>query len=282
MSTTIDSPFIQIKSIKDLPNENEKELYKICYNYVMEEFKNSCTEPAKDEEYEYEINREYEIKIFKNDEEDRDEKIRDEEDEKIRDEEEDEKYDEDDEYDILLKNTPKPKYGTFICNDCNRTFRRDDCWKLHNCVKKHNDRSSSSKIFIKKRPDTPRPSRKLLPKKEILPSKKNAKEILEITQLLNINYRGDVNIPKPRKKMRYIRKPLSEYVKKLIGYRQGWRCFHCTNLLPPCYEVDHNIAVSSGGTNDLSNLRACCRNCHGNKTWLEQIEKEQILNIKCI
>ena len=32
------------------------------------------------------------------------------------------------------------------------------------------------------------------------------------------------------------------------------------------YEIDHHIPLFKGGTNDISNLQALCRNCHGRKT----------------
>ena len=34
-------------------------------------------------------------------------------------------------------------------------------------------------------------------------------------------------------------------------------------FIPHAYEVDHIRPVSRGGTNDFSNLRALCRECHG-------------------
>jgi len=59
--------------------------------------------------------------------------------------------------------------------------------------------------------------------------------------------------------------------KKYIASIQKWRCGHCDNLLDASYEVDHILALYKGGTNDLENLVALCRNCHGIKTTKERI-----------
>jgi 5-methylcytosine-specific restriction endonuclease McrA len=37
------------------------------------------------------------------------------------------------------------------------------------------------------------------------------------------------------------------------------------------YEIDHHIPLFKGGSNDISNLIALCRNCHGKKTILENV-----------
>ena len=69
-----------------------------------------------------------------------------------------------------------------------------------------------------------------------------------------------------------IKRNVSESKKKYIASNQKWRCTHCSNLLDNTYEVDHIIALYRGGTNDLTNLEALCRNCHGIKTFKEKME----------
>ena len=49
--------------------------------------------------------------------------------------------------------------------------------------------------------------------------------------------------------------------KKYVASIQKWRCGHCKKLLDASYEVDHILALYKGGTNDLDNLVALCRNC---------------------
>ena len=41
--------------------------------------------------------------------------------------------------------------------------------------------------------------------------------------------------------------------------------------LPAWFEVDHKIRLDRGGTNEVDNLVAYCRNCHGEKTAMENI-----------
>ena len=64
---------------------------------------------------------------------------------------------------------------------------------------------------------------------------------------------------------------VSESKKKFIASNQKWRCAHCSSLLDNTYEVDHIIALYRGGTNELNNLEALCRNCHGKKTFREKM-----------
>ena len=42
-------------------------------------------------------------------------------------------------------------------------------------------------------------------------------------------------------------------------------------MLTAWFEVDHVRSLESGGTNDVSNLVALCRNCHGKKTVMSHI-----------
>ena len=59
---------------------------------------------------------------------------------------------------------------------------------------------------------------------------------------------------------------LSEREKKVVAYRQEYRCAACDCLLPPGYQVDHITPLALGGTNGLSNLQALCMRCHTRKT----------------
>ena len=90
------------------------------------------------------------------------------------------------------------------------------------------------------------------------------------------NYQQNNNQqPQPKKKFLHklnkVKRSVSESKKKYIASNQKWRCAHCNNLLDNTYEVDHIIALYRGGTNDLTNLEALCRNCHGVKTFKEKM-----------
>ncbi len=54
--------------------------------------------------------------------------------------------------------------------------------------------------------------------------------------------------------------------KKMVASNQHWKCNRCKHTLDYTYEVDHIKPLYQGGTNDLHNLQALCRNCHGRKT----------------
>ena len=59
------------------------------------------------------------------------------------------------------------------------------------------------------------------------------------------------------------KRKLSESTKKIIASNQKWTCKMCNNMLDASYEIDHIIPLYKGGNNELYNLQALCRNCHG-------------------
>lgn len=62
------------------------------------------------------------------------------------------------------------------------------------------------------------------------------------------------------------KRSVSETKKKYIASQQNWICNHCQKQLDHTYEIDHKLRLEHGGTNDVNNLVALCRNCHGIKT----------------
>ncbi len=66
-----------------------------------------------------------------------------------------------------------------------------------------------------------------------------------------------------------VRRNVSSVCKRIVAANQHWKCKHCNSLLPACYEVDHKLALCDGGTNEIQNLVALCRQCHGHKTLQE-------------
>jgi len=67
------------------------------------------------------------------------------------------------------------------------------------------------------------------------------------------------------------KRSVSETKKKYIAAQQDWKCGHCKTQLDHTYEVDHKIRLEYGGGNDVQNLIALCRNCHGKKTASENM-----------
>ena len=59
--------------------------------------------------------------------------------------------------------------------------------------------------------------------------------------------------------------------KKWIAAQQGWKCNDCHTQLDAWFEVDHKIRLADGGSNNVDNLVALCRNCHGKKTTIENL-----------
>lgn len=74
------------------------------------------------------------------------------------------------------------------------------------------------------------------------------------------------------KKQKYKRKKLSQSVRIKIAASQSWKCKHCHMLFNEGgWDINHIIRVSLGGSNDISNLEALCKNCHGIVTLNERI-----------
>ena len=67
------------------------------------------------------------------------------------------------------------------------------------------------------------------------------------------------------------KRSVSETKKKYVASQQQWHCGDCKNQLSAWFEVDHKVRLDQGGTNELDNLVALCRECHGKKTAMENL-----------
>ena len=67
------------------------------------------------------------------------------------------------------------------------------------------------------------------------------------------------------------KRSVSETKKKYVASIQDWKCAQCNNKLNHTFEIDHKIRLEYGGGNDVSNLVALCRECHGQKTSMENM-----------
>jgi hypothetical protein len=67
------------------------------------------------------------------------------------------------------------------------------------------------------------------------------------------------------------KRSVSETKKKYVASIQDWKCGQCNQKLKHTFEVDHKIRLEHGGGNDVTNLVALCRDCHGDKTAMENM-----------
>jgi 5-methylcytosine-specific restriction endonuclease McrA len=67
------------------------------------------------------------------------------------------------------------------------------------------------------------------------------------------------------------KRSVSETKKKYVAANQSWCCKHCKNQLNAWFEVDHVVKLEYGGSNNIDNLEALCRECHGKKTACENL-----------
>lgn len=68
-----------------------------------------------------------------------------------------------------------------------------------------------------------------------------------------------------------IKRSVSETKKKYVASMQDWKCGQCKKKLTHTFEIDHKIRLEYGGSNDVTNLVALCRECHGEKTAMENM-----------
>ena len=67
------------------------------------------------------------------------------------------------------------------------------------------------------------------------------------------------------------KRSVSETKKKFVAAKQNWHCGNCRKQLPAWFEVDHTVRLEHGGSNHVDNLVALCRDCHGEKTAMENL-----------
>ena len=67
------------------------------------------------------------------------------------------------------------------------------------------------------------------------------------------------------------KRSVSETKKKYVASQQNWKCGDCGEQLNAWFEVDHKVRLEHGGGNDVQNLLALCRECHGKKTAMENM-----------
>jgi hypothetical protein len=67
------------------------------------------------------------------------------------------------------------------------------------------------------------------------------------------------------------KRSVSETKKKYVASSQDWKCGNCKSQLDHTFEIDHKLRLEYGGGNDVQNLIALCRNCHGRKTASENM-----------
>ena len=92
----------------------------------------------------------------------------------------------------------------------------------------------------------------------------------------NHNHNHNHNLSKQQQKILYsgntsTKRSVSETKKKYVASSQNWHCKHCQKQLPAWFEVDHVKKLEYGGSNNIDNLEALCRDCHGKKTAFENL-----------
>jgi hypothetical protein len=137
----------------------------------------------------------------------------------------------------------------------------------------------SAYLFLKKYPND---TRTLLQSAggviKQLPIDKNTKDILtpfitnpqyikpQIKRMLNSgNNMNNIN------NINKMKRSVSETKKKFVASQQNWNCGMCLKQLPAWFEVDQKVRLDSGGSNNVDNLVALCRDCHGKKTSMENL-----------
>jgi 5-methylcytosine-specific restriction enzyme A len=69
---------------------------------------------------------------------------------------------------------------------------------------------------------------------------------------------------------------VTQHIKKIVASTQKWKCVKCCQLLDASYEIDHIQPLYQGGNNNIHNLQALCRNCHGKKTINDALSHQHV------
>ena len=85
------------------------------------------------------------------------------------------------------------------------------------------------------------------------------------------NMQSDQSPNQPSHNPRIVKRSVSETKKKYVASNQNWKCGNCGKQLNAWFEVDHKIRLDNGGSNEVQNLVALCRECHGEKTARENM-----------
>ena len=95
----------------------------------------------------------------------------------------------------------------------------------------------------------------------------------EFMSLQNPGYNYDPVIvaQQQRTMLKTVKRSVSETKKKYVASMQDWKCGQCNKKLTHTFEIDHKIRLDHGGGNDVTNLVALCRECHGEKTAMENM-----------
>jgi hypothetical protein len=95
--------------------------------------------------------------------------------------------------------------------------------------------------------------------------------ILDFTKDPNASSSFMTDMNKSVNNIKATKRSVSETKKKFVASQQNWRCGQCNAQLNHTYEIDHRVRLEYGGSNDVNNLVALCRNCHGVKTAKENM-----------
>lgn len=99
----------------------------------------------------------------------------------------------------------------------------------------------------------------------------NKKNEIDLSHYVIITEEEYDGLKNKNDKSKMHKRNVSSLTKKMVASNQEWKCGSCNQTLDYTYEIDHHIPLFKGGSNEVSNLIALCRNCHGKKTLLENI-----------
>ena len=111
---------------------------------------------------------------------------------------------------------------------------------------------------------------------QVMPIDRNSKDLF--TPFFSPDLKSDMMNTPPKSYDRITtsgkkssKRSVSETKKKYVASQQNWKCAHCQNQLTAWFEVDHVQRLEYGGSNNVENLEALCRECHGKKTSMENM-----------
>ena len=102
-----------------------------------------------------------------------------------------------------------------------------------------------------------------------MPVDKKSANFAEMILNTQVNHNNSNYSKQPNQRQH--KRSVSETKKKYVASQQNWVCKNCHEKLEATFEVDHVVELQDGGTNNIDNLVALCRNCHGKKGMFRKI-----------
>lgn len=76
------------------------------------------------------------------------------------------------------------------------------------------------------------------------------------------------------------RRRVPSSMKTVVAANNNWTCNICDMKLSHAHDIDHIISLCEGGSNDANNLQPLCKNCHGLKSKIDIMFRNNTIDMR--